>query len=144
MHILVSYSSHALKVVQVIGVTGAGKTTFVNTVTGENSLETNDDVNSGMYLSIPLARPFFFFLFSRTITFPSIRPHETRTKRLSHPGRRLRHLHHRRAVCNPHRHARFRRSPAHRSRHPQTPRQAPNGHLQFGYLPQRGSLPPAH
>jgi len=60
MHILVSYSSHALKVVQVIGVTGAGKTTFVNTVTGENSLETNDDVNSGMYLSIPLARPFFF------------------------------------------------------------------------------------
>ncbi|KAH7310818.1 hypothetical protein B0I35DRAFT_378645 [Stachybotrys elegans] len=31
---------------QVIGVTGAGKTTFVNTVTGENSLETNDDVDS--------------------------------------------------------------------------------------------------
>ncbi|KAK4141807.1 uncharacterized protein C8A04DRAFT_30652 [Dichotomopilus funicola] len=32
--------------IAVIGVTGAGKTTFVNTATGENSLEANDDVDS--------------------------------------------------------------------------------------------------
>lgn len=35
-------------VLQVIGVTGAGKTTFVSRATGDNSLEINDGVDSGM------------------------------------------------------------------------------------------------